>query len=360
MKKIIFSIPLFLAFIASSQAADRYVVGYFRSWSKESYPHTKIKYGALTHIAHAFIWPEKDGSLNVPDYFLYPDLVKEAHRNGLSIIVAIGGWGKAEGFGPMVKDPEVRANFVNNLVQFCLKHGYDGADLDWEYPGKSDKAGLAELVIELRKAFQKNKLKWLSAALPATDWRDGYDVSTLSKNLDWFGIMTYDCHGSWSKHAGHNAPLFTSPKDKCGSVDDSVNFWLNQKGMPSNKLCIGLPFYGRIFHASDLYKSGNGGGSITYKDALLKIKQGWEYHWDDISCVSYLQDPAHTELASYEDIKSIQHKVKYLERRNLKGVIIWALGHDDTGTSQPLLSRVGDLCMEKSLSGQNISKNKIK
>jgi chitinase len=35
-----------------------------------------------------------------------------------------------------VSDSGLRAAFVNNIVNFVAKHGFDGFDLDWEYPAQ--------------------------------------------------------------------------------------------------------------------------------------------------------------------------------------------------------------------------------
>jgi len=41
----------------------------------------------------------------------------------------------------------------------------------------------------------------------------GYDVTTLSENLDWIAVMTYDYHGQWDKITGHVAPMYPHPDD---------------------------------------------------------------------------------------------------------------------------------------------------
>lgn len=41
----------------------------------------------------------------------------------------------------------------------------------------------------------------------------GYDVPTLSQNLDWISLMTYDYHGQWDKKTGHLAPMYANDYD---------------------------------------------------------------------------------------------------------------------------------------------------
>jgi GH18 family chitinase len=36
----------------------------------------------------------------------------------------------------MANNPTTRAKFVKNAVEFVRTHGFDGFDLDWEYPAQ--------------------------------------------------------------------------------------------------------------------------------------------------------------------------------------------------------------------------------
>jgi chitinase len=36
----------------------------------------------------------------------------------------------------MANNPTTRAFFVNSVVQFVRQHGFDGFDIDWEYPAQ--------------------------------------------------------------------------------------------------------------------------------------------------------------------------------------------------------------------------------
>ena len=88
---------------------------------------------------------------------------------GLKILYSVGSW-KAGGliFSEMVKTRERRSKFVASVVKFLNYFGFDGVDLDWQYPtldqstGKptdpDDKVRLTALAQELRSAFSTTGL----------------------------------------------------------------------------------------------------------------------------------------------------------------------------------------------------------
>jgi chitinase len=78
-----------------------------------------------------------------------------------------------------------------------------------------------------------------------------------------------------------------------------------------------------------------------YSEVVPKIGNGWTYHWDDLSKVPYLTSTTQTKLISYDDSMSLRHKCEYVKQKNLRGLMIWALGQDLIGEDQILLSAVG-------------------
>ncbi len=341
---------LLLAFACTlpTQAQPR-VVGYYPSWARGAYPHTAVRYDLLTHIAHAFIWPNADGSLLTDGHWTaYPEMVQAAHAQGVKVVIAVGGYDLTltPNFARVAANPALRAAFVTNLVRFVKTHGYDGVDLDWEYPKAADRANVTALVQELREALTAADATYtLSLALPASNWAGGYDVRAIQPSVDWFGIMTYDYHGGWTAHAGHVAPLYHPASDAEGSASQSVTLWLNEGMLPA-KLHFGIPLYGYRFTSTGLYQPRTGATpSITYWAADALRASGWTYTWDTTARVPYLQNPARTELVTYEDTTSAQGKVAFVQARGLGGVILWALHHDydpaQPGKGQPLLESIG-------------------
>ena len=84
-------------------------------------------------------------------------------------------------------------------------------------------------------------------------------------------------------------PFTRPPHDHCGSVHSGIQYLNLIRGIPKEKILVGLPFYGREFNATRLYGPSTG-GDITYAycDIEPKIGAGWTFHWDEISKVPYL------------------------------------------------------------------------
>ncbi len=88
----------------SPSRPNKVIMGYYPGWEKSVYDHTKIPFENLTHIAHAFAWPDADGNLVVPADLLYPGLNTAARAAGVKMILSLGGWGNCAGFPGMSRD----------------------------------------------------------------------------------------------------------------------------------------------------------------------------------------------------------------------------------------------------------------
>jgi chitinase len=81
------------------------------------------------------------------------------------------------------------------------------------------------------------------------------DLPGMTIYLDWFNVMTYDFHGGWESTTGHNAPLYKNDTETASDIapsfikskyncDAAIQAYL-AAGVPSNKILMGLPLYGR-------------------------------------------------------------------------------------------------------------------
>ena len=164
--------------------------------------------------------------------------------------------------------------------------------------------------------------------------------------------MTYDYHGAWTNHSGHNSPLYLSPLDpgQEGSLDSTTDAYLSLYGVPAAQINLGTAFYGYAFDVNNLWTfcqgqqlCGNAGApTVTYSQAEQLIKSGaWSENYDDLADAPYLLDATGQTFGfiTYDNPSSTSRKVSYaLSQRHLGGVFMWEISQDYNGTTQPLLN----------------------
>lgn len=346
-KNLGIAIRIVCALFAASPAAgicQLRVVGYYPGWMKSKLPAARVKFEYITHINHAFAWPLANGNIAAYNEIDHPELITTAHQAGRKILISLGGWGQSDGFAPMAADSSMRKKFVQNLIHFCQSRGYDGADFDWEFPeNAAQRAALTTLIKEVREAFDQTHPEWLLTMVAvASNWSgQWHDYAALSQYVDWFNLMAYDFHGSWTTHAGHNAPLFAPSTDYDGSAHQGVLYLRNQRGIPQEKIHLGMPFYGKECNATRLYGPSSNWTDLEYAAIVPRLNAGWEYFWDEVAMAPYLLNTARTKFVTFDDSLSLSGKCNYVKQNGLGGVMIWALGQDVFNNTQPLLEAVG-------------------
>ncbi len=125
-------------------------------------------------------------------------------------------------------------------------------DIDWEYPGDSngrpaDLKNFPLLLKAIRDASIVARKKILiTIAIPVDQdiLKTGYNLNALSKQVDFFNVMAYDVNGIW------NYPPVIGANTALPSIKSAIKYML-QKGVPSNKMVLGLAAYGNGFYLVD-------------------------------------------------------------------------------------------------------------
>jgi len=331
--------------------------GYWSKYQEPPYSHEQIPYYKLTHINHAGLSFNADGSIPPLAGFLEPELNRLAHKAGVKVLLLLGG-----DFTGLETTPGALETLVANIKAFAKEHDYDGVDMDWEYPSSVNPSPDREFFVKLMKALRESNPDYtLSIDIPP--WGGyGYDLKHLQLSLDYFNIMMYDCAGPWDQYGQLNSPIFWDTHDpapwECqpgGSAQEAADYFL--KYVPAKQLNMGTPFYGyfytainQVFQECPAWVLGNPNNGDTCGNSVLtgnygpNIKpyinrDGWYTQYDPIALVPYmLRTDGGDGYVTYDDPFSTYYRVWYSDwERGLGGTFMWSLDADYDGHSQDLL-----------------------
>lgn len=365
-------------------ASSQRVVAYYTEWSiyDRQYNVLDVPADQLTDLIYAFAKITPTGEVAVFDSWAalekpFPgdtwdqpvrgnfhqlQLLKQQHPN-LHILIGIGGWTLSGEFSNVALTAAAREHFVASAVNFVVTYGFDGIDIDWEYPvggglgsnttRPEDKQNFTLLMAELRRQFDEQGLRdgkdyVLTAATAAGfDKLPNYQLGALAQYVDWFNVMTYDYHGTWENTTNHQAPLYGSSRD-ASSVASRYNIdWTIQAylaaGVPADKILMGVPLYTRAWSgvsatSNGLYQAASGPaagtwepGSFDYRDLhdrLINQPDQYFRYWDAEAMVPYVYNPSLGMFSTYEDTQSVQAKLDYIAAQHLGGMFFWDLSGD--------------------------------
>lgn len=344
---------------ASAAGTEEVVVGYYAAWaSRSGYAPEDIPADLFTQVNYAFAKIE-GGKAALED----PQRDRENLRRltalrkanpELNIVLSVGGWDESTWFSDAAASEASREVFAQSCAELVREHGLNGVDLDWEYPVSGGAPGVVHRPQD-RENFTL-LLKAVRAALDAQGRRDGkayvlsiagavdggylnrIEPQAVADVVDHIFLMAYDIHGPWDAYADFNAPLYSAsdgPSRYRSSVDGGLSAWLS-RGVPAEKLVLGMPLYGYI------YQGVPGGSSGLYSSFLSAGSVAWNTVKHE-----YLTNPAyrrfrHAEAAvpwlfgggtflSYDDQTSIAAKAELARQRGLGGIGFWELSQDDEG-----------------------------
>ncbi len=330
------------------QSSSMWMMGYYPGWFQgKTMPADKIDYSAMTHVAHFALMPTKDGGLEGDSNVLTPQgsisAVAEAHKAGRKILISIGGWASEEGFRGATSDANL-SKFVDNMIAYMQKYGYDGIDLDWEILRAKDKEPFVKMTKLLRERLNKISPDLLLTAASQWEYPILKEVHPL---LDQINLMTYDLSGPWpGTVTWHHSSLFGN--DKGRSVDSEINKAL-KLGIPASKLGVGLGFYGYVWTGvakpMEAYGATAPKAKTSNYNAIMEKYGSEAIKWDDSASAPYISiDKEGTEndvFITFDNEFSIRKKLDYVRGRGLGGAIIWSLGGDIMKDgSMPLLKAV--------------------
>jgi chitinase len=238
--------------------------------------------------------------------------------------------------------PENRIAFVASCVDIFLRGHFapgiskpgifDGIDIDWESPHQEDAANFSDLLQEFRRQMNQVRpgLRLAIAVDESPQTFSGTDFAAIAPLVDQVGVMNYDYAGPWTQTTGFLAPLFAAEPHDLHSIEQSIASY-QAAGVPTEKLLMGLPFYGYSWTDVEIANDGllQTGHAVTEDrpyNYIRGIASGFFAYREELSQAPWLFDGR--TFWTYEDPVSVRYKASYASHQHLGGVMIWELSGD--------------------------------
>ncbi|KAJ7155586.1 hypothetical protein C8R46DRAFT_1196404 [Mycena filopes] len=359
-------------------------IGYYGAWASSracmSYTPEKISAETLTHINFAFALISS--SFNVVemtngDSGLWKRTTALKSRNPtLQVFLSIGGWTFNDPptqniFSDLVGSATNTRTFISSLLKVFEAYGFDGLDVDWEYPGASDRGGIpadtknyVTFMAAVKQAFSGPGYG-LTFTAPSSFWYlQHFDLPGLLKQADWVNVMTYDLHGIWDGTDIWIGPIVGAHTNLTEINEAFKLYWRN--GVDPSQMVfyyprvtdlrlilplkvMGLGFYGRSFTLASadcadpgcIWASGANAGPCSGKAGVLMYNEIQSIlgqrddsgatptpALDEDAAVKYVVWDTN-QWVSYDDSDTFAIKMIYANDHCIGGTMIWSMDQDD-------------------------------
>ncbi len=292
----------------TSRENDFKVVAYYPNWYGDF--TSRVQWDKITHVNYAFVLPNKNGMVDsVKGYEnVITGLIEAAHENDVKVCVSFGGWSYSDGslcatvFEAATDSDEKCKLLAESILEIVDEYGFDGVDVDWEYPTAKSKDQYTVFMRYLKEGLTERD-KLLTAAVQAVGGSNQPDE--VMEMLDWINVMAYD----GNEGSGHSPYSY---------MVNSFAYWNGTRGIPAEKIVLGVPFYERPNWASyaDIVKAD---ADNAYTDKA-KINGTTVY---------------------YNGLETMAKKAQYAAE-NAGGIMIWEISQDTKDEKLSLLNCIDD------------------
>lgn len=335
------------------------VLGWLPYWDLTSPVISRLRFDLVSTIAYFSIGVGADGSLQKTTSggattgwagwtsSSMSGVINAAHARGVRVVptITMHAWSyDYTAMTTLLNSTANRSGLVSQVVAMVRDRGADGVNIDFEPVPTSLRAQFTALVREMDAGLASAHVGayvTVDTMAGAAAWSTGYDVASLATAADAIVVMAYDFSYAGSARAGGVA-LYDSPYIYAAA--DSMRDHLSL--VSPDRMIWGVPYYGRAWNTSTdavnaTVRSPASSASFAYYRSdstganarTLAATNG--RRWDaggQVPYTVYRAGDGDWRQLYYDDPASIGMKYDMVNRNDIAGIGIWALGMD-TGTS---------------------------
>ncbi|MDR2633358.1 MAG: glycoside hydrolase [Treponema sp.] len=274
--------------------------GYLISGKEDAF----TKEAPLTDIGYFGAEVDSYGQLvNVPNPKAIPRFSGRIH-------LVVGCTGRALSHFVLMEGSPVRKQLIADLLEKAKP--FDGLQIDFEDVPPRDRDTFHSFLAELRKGLGNKRFTIALRARLRTLDNDVYDYERIKPLVDRILVMAYDEHWATSE------PGPIASMDWCKAVAS-----YSLKTIGPEKLIMGLPFYGRTWGSSNLFRAFHFSG-------IERIKQ--EHQVTEVrreqGIPTFTYEVPVRVTAYYEDEQSLSLRMKMYRTLGVQSIGFWALGQE--------------------------------
>ena len=345
------------ALLPSNPKLAREVFGFAPYWALAG--NANWDYSLLSTVAYFGLDVQSDGSFNTSATnngfrgWMSQDLVtviNSAHAANDRVVLVIKAFDDGT-INAVVSSPGATQNAINWTIQSIRSRNLDGVNIDFEGSANSSYPNLQAQY----SAFVANLSNQVHAAIPGSvvsvdtysgsaSWDGGFmNIGQLAPSVDSLFVMAYDmAFGNLPGQAAPNAPL------NGWTYNDTTSVQQYLSKAPASKVILGVPYYGYKWSttSNQPYATAGGGATAdTFSGVVDDLSCGalqLSRAWDSVANSPWAawwspatNDPCGGNHNSwrelyYDDATSTMAKYDLVNRSNLQGTGMWALGYDGT------------------------------
>ncbi len=342
-------------------------VGYYQSWNVRDRLCNKVSPNQLnttgyTHLFYSFASIDpvtfNIAPAHADDDAMMREFTALSSSGQLQTWIAIGGFDFSDPGQPthttwsdLCSTKERRAAFISSVRAYMDKYGFQGVDLDWEYPGAPERGGrkladtrnLAALVREMRAAY--GTAYGISLTLAPDYWYlRWFDAKAMEPYVDFFGFMAYDLHGSWDADVKALGKLVRGQADIREIANNTVPLWFD--GLNPAKINFGLAMYGRGYTLADPscnsllcpFAGPSKPAPCTGFSGVMSLQEIQQLIQKQGIIPTYLPDSMMKQITwddqwiGYDDYETFAAKKAWADSRCFRGTMVWSIDFQVVGS----------------------------